>query len=90
MTRNNFVGMCFTCCKIQLQGMGKRIIHFGVDCSPSYNINWSTSCGKCPTKSLEMKWGSINNTVLQFCGNCHVVLALNENGSSSEDSFKKL
>ncbi len=55
MTRNNFVGMCFTCCKIQLQGMGKRIIHFGGRLFTKLQHNWSTICGKCPTKSLEMK-----------------------------------
>jgi hypothetical protein len=38
---------------------------------------------------LETKWGFIKHDVAKFCGNYETVIALKENGNSSEDTLQK-
>jgi hypothetical protein len=54
------------------------------------NNNCLPSCGKHPARSLETKWGFIKHDVAKFCGNYHIVVALNESGTFSEDKLQKV
>jgi hypothetical protein len=49
-------------------------------------------CEEHPIKSLEIKWGLIKkkHDVSKFCGDYHVVFALNKSGVCFEDRHKAL
>jgi hypothetical protein len=54
-----------------------------------YNKNCPTFYREHPARSLEIKWGLIKHDVTKFCGNYQTIVALNESGTSSEDTLQK-
>jgi hypothetical protein len=50
-----------------------------------YNNNHPISYKKRPTK-----WGLIKHDVAKLCGSYQIVVALNESGTFSEDTYRKL
>jgi len=72
--------------------MGKKEPCFLKGCMALYyNNNRCLVCEEHPIKSLEIKWGLIKqHDVSKFCGDYHVVFALNESGVCFEDRHKAL
>jgi hypothetical protein len=50
-----------------------------------YNQNWPSSCGECPARSLETKWGTIKHDVSKFIGVYNQVVACRKSGASPDD-----